>query len=99
MGVHGAIPGSSCLALWCLCMFVVQEQTLHELQLRVKQQSVEVEKGNALCQKVSQEKAQLEIHTASISTELQEANRRCVCETGNEKCYRSTTHTSFFFLL
>uniref|UniRef100_A0A3Q4AYE8 DUF4485 domain-containing protein n=1 Tax=Mola mola TaxID=94237 RepID=A0A3Q4AYE8_MOLML len=52
------------------------EQTLHELQLRVKQQSVEVEKGNALCQKVSQEKAQLEIHTASISTELQEANRR-----------------------
>ena len=60
-------------------MFVVQEQTLHELQLRVKQQSVEMEKGNALCQKVSQEKAQLEIHSASISTELQEANRRCVC--------------------
>lgn len=51
---------------------------LHELELRVKQQSVEVEKGNALRQKVTQEKAQLEIHVASISGELQETNRRCV---------------------
>ncbi|XP_071329827.1 centrosomal protein of 112 kDa [Trachinotus anak] len=52
------------------------EQTVGELELRVKQQSVEVEKGNALRQKVTQEKAQLEIHIASISAELQEANRR-----------------------
>ncbi|XP_070779456.1 centrosomal protein of 112 kDa [Enoplosus armatus] len=52
------------------------EQTVRELELRVKQQSVEVEKGNALRQKVTQEKAQLEIHIASISAELQEANRR-----------------------
>lgn len=59
-------------------MLVVQEQTLRELELRVKQQSVEVEKGNALRQKVTQEKAQLEIHIASIGAELQEANRRCV---------------------
>lgn len=59
-------------------MLVVQEQTLRELELRVKQQSVEVEKGNALRQKGTQEKAQLEIHIASISAELQEANRRCV---------------------
>lgn len=59
-------------------MLVIQELTLRELELRVKQQSVEVEKGNALRQKVAQEKAQLEIHVASISAELQEANRRCV---------------------
>lgn len=59
-------------------MLVIQELTLRELELRVKQQSVEVEKGNALRQKVTQEKAQLEIHVASISAELQEANRRCV---------------------
>ncbi|XP_042249170.1 centrosomal protein of 112 kDa isoform X1 [Thunnus maccoyii] len=52
------------------------EQTVRELELRVKQQSVEVEKGNMLRQKVTQEKAQLEIHVASISAELQEANRR-----------------------
>ncbi|XP_071372329.1 centrosomal protein of 112 kDa isoform X2 [Centroberyx affinis] len=52
------------------------EQTVRELELRVKQQSVEVEKGNTLRQKVTQEKAQLEIHIASISAELQEANRR-----------------------
>lgn len=65
-------------------MLVVQEQMLHELELRVKQQSVEVEKGNALRQKVTQEKAQLEIHIASISGELQEANRRCV-EQGGRK--------------
>ncbi|XP_056258410.1 centrosomal protein of 112 kDa isoform X3 [Seriola aureovittata] len=54
----------------------VTEQTVGELELRVKQQSVEVEKGNALRQKVTQEKAQLEIQIASISAELQEANRR-----------------------
>ncbi|XP_045897260.1 centrosomal protein of 112 kDa isoform X1 [Micropterus dolomieu] len=52
------------------------EQTVRELELRVKQQSAEVEKGNALRHKVTQEKAQLEIHIASISAELQEANRR-----------------------
>ncbi|XP_013120254.1 centrosomal protein of 112 kDa isoform X6 [Oreochromis niloticus] len=52
------------------------ERTMRELELRVKQQSAEVEKGNTLRQKVTQEKAELEIHIASISTELQEANRR-----------------------
>ncbi|XP_035802682.2 centrosomal protein of 112 kDa isoform X5 [Amphiprion ocellaris] len=52
------------------------EQTVRELELRVKQQSTDVEKGNALRQKVTQEKAQLEIHVASLSAELQEANRR-----------------------
>ncbi|XP_029913789.1 centrosomal protein of 112 kDa isoform X2 [Myripristis murdjan] len=52
------------------------EQTVHELELRVKQHSVEVERGNTLRQKVTQEKAQLEIHIASISAELQEANKR-----------------------
>uniref|UniRef100_A0A3B4YPC4 Centrosomal protein 112 n=1 Tax=Seriola lalandi dorsalis TaxID=1841481 RepID=A0A3B4YPC4_SERLL len=58
----------------------VTEQTVGELELRVKQQSVEVEKGNALRQKVTQEKAQLEIQIASISAELQEANRRSVTQ-------------------
>ncbi|XP_075942136.1 centrosomal protein of 112 kDa [Anarhichas minor] len=52
------------------------EQTARELELRVKQQSVAVEKGNALRQRTTQEKAQLEIHIVSISVELQEANRR-----------------------
>ncbi|KAM9843968.1 centrosomal protein of 112 kDa [Aulostomus maculatus] len=52
------------------------ERTVRELELRVTQQSGEVEKGNALRQKVTQEKAQLEIQIASISAELQEANRR-----------------------
>ncbi|XP_068606159.1 centrosomal protein of 112 kDa [Brachionichthys hirsutus] len=52
------------------------EQMRRELELRVKQQSVEVEKGNALRQKVTQDKAQLEIQIASISVELQEANKR-----------------------
>uniref|UniRef100_A0A8C4F8J7 Centrosomal protein 112 n=1 Tax=Dicentrarchus labrax TaxID=13489 RepID=A0A8C4F8J7_DICLA len=50
------------------------EQTVRELELRVKQQSMEVEKGSALRQKVTQEKAQLEIHIASISAELQEVH-------------------------
>uniref|UniRef100_A0A8C2D869 Centrosomal protein 112 n=1 Tax=Cyprinus carpio TaxID=7962 RepID=A0A8C2D869_CYPCA len=57
------------------------EQMLHELETRVKQLSVEVENGNLLRQKVTQEKAELEIHIASISAELQEANhsrRNCV---------------------
>ncbi|XP_055008757.1 centrosomal protein of 112 kDa isoform X2 [Boleophthalmus pectinirostris] len=54
------------------------ELTVRELERRVKQQSVEVEKGNTLRQKVTQEKAQLEIHIAAISAELQEANRRTV---------------------
>ncbi|CAG5897752.1 unnamed protein product [Menidia menidia] len=52
------------------------EQMMHGLELQVKQQSVELEKGNSLRQKVTQEKAQLEIQTASLSAELQEANRR-----------------------
>ena len=49
---------------------------MHELEVRVKQQSAELEKGSALRQKVTQEKARLEIHIASFSAELQEANRR-----------------------
>lgn len=49
---------------------------VHELETRVKQLSVEVENGNLLRQKITQEKAELEIHIASISAELQEANRR-----------------------
>lgn len=49
---------------------------LPELETRVKQLSVEVENGNLLRQKVTQEKAELEIHIASISAELQEANHR-----------------------
>ncbi|XP_062422190.1 centrosomal protein of 112 kDa [Pungitius pungitius] len=52
------------------------EQTQRALELRVKQQSAEVEKGNALRQRMTREKAQLETHVVSISTELQEANRR-----------------------
>ncbi|XP_045575960.1 centrosomal protein of 112 kDa isoform X2 [Salmo salar] len=55
-----------------------KEQTVRELELRVKQLSVEVENGNVLRQKVTQEKGQLEIHIATISSELQEANRRRV---------------------
>ncbi|XP_061830357.1 centrosomal protein of 112 kDa isoform X1 [Nerophis lumbriciformis] len=51
-------------------------QIVCELEQQAKQQSVEVEKSNALCQKATQEKAQLEIHLASINVELQEANRR-----------------------
>ncbi|XP_045066643.1 centrosomal protein of 112 kDa-like [Coregonus clupeaformis] len=54
------------------------EQTVRELELRVKQLSVEVENGNMLRQKVTQEKGQMEIHIATISSELQEANRRRV---------------------
>uniref|UniRef100_A0A8C7PV42 Centrosomal protein 112 n=1 Tax=Oncorhynchus mykiss TaxID=8022 RepID=A0A8C7PV42_ONCMY len=54
------------------------DQTVRELELRVKQLSVEVENGNVLRQKVTQEKGQLEIHIASISSELQEANRQRV---------------------
>ncbi len=57
---------------------------LHELETRVKQLSVEVENGNLLRQKVTQEKAELEIHIASISAELQEANHR----------YKKTTWSS-----
>uniref|UniRef100_A0A8C1H1M8 Centrosomal protein 112 n=1 Tax=Cyprinus carpio carpio TaxID=630221 RepID=A0A8C1H1M8_CYPCA len=54
------------------------EQMLHELETRVKQLSVEVENGNLLRQKVTQEKAELEIHIASVSAELQEANHRSI---------------------
>ncbi|XP_047656616.1 centrosomal protein of 112 kDa isoform X14 [Tachysurus fulvidraco] len=52
------------------------EQTVRDLEARVKQLSVEVENGNLLRQKVTQEKAELEIHIAGISAELQEANCR-----------------------
>uniref|UniRef100_A0A8C7K799 Centrosomal protein 112 n=1 Tax=Oncorhynchus kisutch TaxID=8019 RepID=A0A8C7K799_ONCKI len=55
-----------------------KDQTVRELELRVKQLSVEVENGNVLRQKVTQEKGQLEIHIATISSELQEANRQRV---------------------
>lgn len=67
------------------------EQTVRELELRVKQQSVEGEKGNALRQKVTQEKAQLEIQTASLSAELQEANRR-ILMLQKEKEQKSELH-------
>ncbi|KAK3520436.1 hypothetical protein QTP70_024189, partial [Hemibagrus guttatus] len=52
------------------------EQTVRDLEARVKQLSVEVEHSNLLRQKVTQEKAELEIHIAAISAELQEANCR-----------------------
>uniref|UniRef100_A0AAR2K338 DUF4485 domain-containing protein n=1 Tax=Pygocentrus nattereri TaxID=42514 RepID=A0AAR2K338_PYGNA len=51
------------------------EQTVRELEARVKQLSVEVENGNLLRQKVTQEKAELEIHIAAIGAELQEYNK------------------------
>ena len=49
---------------------------LREMERQVKRLSAEVENGNALRLKVTQEKNQLEIHIATISSELQEANRR-----------------------
>lgn len=49
---------------------------MRDLEARVKQLSVEVENGNLLRQKVTQEKAELEIHIAAYSAELQEANCR-----------------------
>ncbi|KAF4092628.1 hypothetical protein AMELA_G00023100 [Ameiurus melas] len=52
------------------------EQTVRDLEARVKQLSVEVENSNLLRQKVTQEKAELEIHIAAYSAELQEANCR-----------------------
>lgn len=55
-----------------------QEQILSELKMKVKQQSVELEKNQALQQNVAQEKAQLEVHVAALSAQLQEANRRWV---------------------
>lgn len=55
-----------------------QEQILSELNTKVKQQSVEMEKRQVLQQKLTQEKAQLEVHVASLSAQLQEAKRRCV---------------------
>ncbi|XP_046893646.1 centrosomal protein of 112 kDa isoform X4 [Hypomesus transpacificus] len=54
------------------------EQMLREMERQVKRLSAEVENGNALRLKVTQEKNQLEIHIATISSELQEANRRNV---------------------
>lgn len=59
-------------------MLVDQEQTLRELELRVRQQSAEAEKGNTLRQRLMQEKTQLEIQVAAFGAELQEAKRRCV---------------------
>uniref|UniRef100_A0A3P9HHH1 Centrosomal protein 112 n=1 Tax=Oryzias latipes TaxID=8090 RepID=A0A3P9HHH1_ORYLA len=74
------------------------EQKVFELELRVKQQSVEVEKGNTLRQKVAKEKAQLEIHVASLSTELQEANRR-IMALQKEKEQQSEQHDEFILKL
>ncbi|KAA0705226.1 Centrosomal protein of 112 kDa [Triplophysa tibetana] len=54
------------------------EKMLKELEARVKRLSVEVENGNLLRQKVTLDKAELEVHIASISAELQEANHRNV---------------------
>uniref|UniRef100_A0A8C5DB39 DUF4485 domain-containing protein n=1 Tax=Gouania willdenowi TaxID=441366 RepID=A0A8C5DB39_GOUWI len=54
------------------------EQTMQELELRVKQQAVKLEKSNAELHKVTQAKAHLEIQIASITAELQEAKRRTV---------------------
>lgn len=58
------------------CMFVGQEKIIHEMELRVKQQSMELEKANDLRRKVTQEKARLEIHIASLGADLQETNKR-----------------------
>ncbi|XP_004071726.1 centrosomal protein of 112 kDa isoform X2 [Oryzias latipes] len=74
------------------------EQKVFELELRVKQQSVEVEKCNTLRQKVAKEKAQLEIHVASLSTELQEANRR-IMALQKEKEQQSEQHDEFILKL
>ena len=68
----------------------VQERTVHELEVTVKQQSAEVEKGKALRQKLTQEKGQLEIQVATLGAELQEASRR-YGETGG---YRSRYGTA-----
>lgn len=46
--------------------------------MKVRQQSVELEKNQVLQQKLMQEKAQLEVHVATLSAQLLEANRRCV---------------------
>ncbi|KAG7274396.1 hypothetical protein CRUP_002838 [Coryphaenoides rupestris] len=54
------------------------ERTVRELEVAVKQQSAELEKGKALRQKVTQEKGQLEIQVATLGAELQEASRRSV---------------------
>lgn len=61
---------------------------MRDLEARVKQLSVEVENGNLLRQKVTQEKAELEIHIAAISAELQEANCRHT---------RARTHSQVMF--
>uniref|UniRef100_A0A8C7XMG2 Centrosomal protein 112 n=1 Tax=Oryzias sinensis TaxID=183150 RepID=A0A8C7XMG2_9TELE len=74
------------------------EQKVFELELQVKQQSVEVEKCNTLRQKVAKEKAQLEIHVASLSTELQEANRR-IMALQKEKEQQSEQHDEFILKL
>lgn len=69
---------------------------MQELEARVKQLSVEVENGNLLRQKVTQEKAELEIHIASISAELQEANRRYLYSAADMFCKGSAALTSMF---
>ncbi|XP_030235622.1 centrosomal protein of 112 kDa isoform X2 [Gadus morhua] len=56
------------------------ERTVRELEVTVKQQSAEVEKGKALRQKVTQEKGQLEIQVATLGAELQEASRRSMAQ-------------------
>ncbi|XP_056609938.1 centrosomal protein of 112 kDa isoform X3 [Triplophysa dalaica] len=54
------------------------EKMLKELEARVERLSVEVENGNLLRQKITLDRAELEVHIASISAELQEANHRNV---------------------
>ncbi|XP_051905475.1 centrosomal protein of 112 kDa isoform X1 [Hippocampus zosterae] len=51
-------------------------QMVRELERQVKEQCAQVEKSKASLQKAMQEKAELEIHLAAASAELQEANRR-----------------------
>lgn len=71
--MKGSSPLTDCLNVGCVCH---QEQLATELEARVKQLTLEVESGNALRQRVMQEKAELELHIAAISSELQEASRR-----------------------
>lgn len=60
-----------------------QEKMLKELEARVKRLTVEVGNGNLLRQKITLDKAELEVHIASISAELQEANHRYSTETNS----------------
>jgi len=58
---------------------------VRDLEMAVKQQSAELEKGKALRQKVTQEKGQLEIQVATLGAELQEASRRSVLKEKEEQ--------------